>query len=81
MPNLKKTVVSYINNDFDRNLSALIDQLHVKTKVCNNCDNTSEVQSRRHFVALKYGHIWDFPVSLIASNFRLLPCNSSLRIP
>ena len=45
-------------------------------KVCNNCDNTSGVQSRRHFVALKYGHIWDFPFSLNTSNFRVLPCNS-----
>ena len=33
-------------------------------------DVTSGVQSRRHFVALKCGYIWDFPVSLIASNLR-----------
>ena len=47
-----------------------MDQLHVRTKVCKNCDNTC------HFVALKYGHIReDFPVSLIAPNFRVLPCN------
>ena len=49
MPNLKKTVVSYINNDFDRNLSALIDQLHVKTKVCNNCD-----YSILHYVTIEF---------------------------
>ena len=52
-----------------------MDQLHVRTKVCKNCDNTSRVQSQRHFVALKYGHIRVFPVSLIVPNFRVLPCN------
>ena len=61
--------------------AGITDQLRVRTKVCNNCDDTSGVQSQRHFVALKYRHIRDFPVSLIASNFRLLLCNSSLRIP
>ena len=32
------------------------------------------------FWGIKYGHIWDFSVCLIVSNFRVLPCNLLQRI-
>ena len=52
-----------------------MDQLHGRTKVCNNCDNTWGGGSNPSTI------LWplsmDFLVSLIVSNFRILPCNSS----
>ena len=54
-----------------------MDQLHVRTEVCNSCDNTSGVQPGAILWPLSMAIYGIFPVSLIAPNFHILLCNLS----
>ena len=47
----------------------------IRTKVCNNYNIIIQTLVQVPFGVLKYGHMWDFSVSLIASNFCVLSCN------